>query len=164
MENFFHHIYNLHQNIKFTEEEESNGELVFLETLLKWNNGEISVLVYRKPTHADQYLNKSSHHQISCKESVIFSFFNRAYSIITNKDDLHKENARIKQMLEENGCQESIISKIFKRITKNHSLLQSQQLTQPSDIQEEEIKMSINLPYVEGTSEKLWRILTDLIK
>ena len=51
LENIFHHINNLHQNIKFTMEEESNAKLAFLETLLKWNNGEISVLVYRKPTH-----------------------------------------------------------------------------------------------------------------
>ena len=41
-------------------EEESNGELAFLDTLLKQNNGEISVLVYRKPTHTDQYLYYSS--------------------------------------------------------------------------------------------------------
>ena len=41
----------------------------------------------------------------------------------------------------------------------NRSLLQSQQLTEATDMQEEEIKMSINLPYVEGTSEKLRRIL-----
>ena len=121
----FHHIHhfnNLHQNIKFTMEEESNGELAFLDTLLKRNNGEISILVYRKPTHIDQYLHYSSHHQTSCKESVVSSLFNRAYSIITNKDDLHKENPRIKQVLKENGYQESIISKIFKRITNNHSL------------------------------------------
>ena len=85
--------------------------------------------------------------------------FDRAYSIITNKDDLHKENAGIKQVLKENGYQESIISKIFRRITNNHSLPQSQQLTQATDIQEEEIKTSINLSYVEGTSEKLRRIL-----
>ena len=45
-------------------EEESNGELAFPNTLLKRNNGEISVLVYRKPTHTDQYLHYSSHHQI----------------------------------------------------------------------------------------------------
>ena len=45
LENFFHHINILHQNIKFSMEEESNGELAFLDTLLKWNNGEISVLV-----------------------------------------------------------------------------------------------------------------------
>ena len=62
-------------------------------------------------------------------------------------------------MLKENRYQESIITKIFKRITNNHNLPQSNQLTQATDIQEEEIRMSINLPYVEGTSEKLRRIL-----
>ena len=125
-------------------EEESNGELAFLDTLLK---------------HTDPYLHYSSHHQTSSKESVVSSLFNRAYSIITNKDDLHKENARIKQVLKENGYQESIINKIFRRITKRHGLPQSQQLTQATDNQEEEIRISINLPYVERTSEKLRRIL-----
>ena len=52
-----------------------------------------------------------------------------------------------------------IISKIFKRLTNNHSLLQSQQQTQVTDIEEEETRVSINLPYVEGTSEKLCCIL-----
>ena len=78
-----------------------NGELAFRDTLLKQNNGEISVSVYRKPTHTDQYLHYSSHHQTSCKDSVISSSFNRAYCIITNKDDLHKENARTRQVLKE---------------------------------------------------------------
>ena len=36
---------------------------------------------------------------------------------------------------------------------------QSQQLTQATYIQEEEIRTSINLPYVKETSEKLRRIL-----
>ena len=62
-------------------------------------------------------------------------------------------------MLKENGHQESISSKIYKRITNNHSLSQSQQQLQATDIQEEEIRTSINLPHVEGTSEKLRRIL-----
>ena len=130
LENFSHHINNLHQNIKFTMKEESNGELAFLDTLLKQNNGEISVSVYRMPTDTDQYLHYSSHHQTSCKESFVSSLFSRAYSIITNKDDLHKENTRIKQVLKENRYQESIICKIFRRITNNHSLPQSQQLPQ----------------------------------
>ena len=81
--------------------------------------------------------------------------FNRAYSIITNKDDLTKENNRIKHVLKENGYQESIISKVF---TNDLSSSQSQQQTKASDIQEKEIGMSINLPYVEDTSEKLRRI------
>ena len=138
---------------------ESNGELAFLDTLLQRNNGDISGLVYRKLTHTDQYLHYSSHNETSCKESAVSLLFNRPYSIITNKDDLLKENARTEQVLKENRYQESIISKIFRRTTNNHSLPQSQQLTQATDIQEEEIRMSINLPYVEGTSEKLRRIL-----
>ena len=48
---------------------------------------------------------------------------------------------------------------MIKRITNNHSLSQLQQLTQATDIQEEELSMSINIPYVEGTSKKLWHIL-----
>ena len=55
MKNFFHHINNLHQKLELFIEEESNGELAFLDTLLRRNNGKISVLVYRKPTNADQY-------------------------------------------------------------------------------------------------------------
>ena len=116
-------------------------------------------LVWRWKLYADKYLHYSSHHQISFRESVASSLFDITYSIVTNKDDLTKENAIIKQVLKENWYQESIISKIFKRITNNHSLPQSQQQTQTTDIQEEEIRMSINLPYVEGTSEKLRRIL-----
>ena len=142
--------------------EESNGELAFLDILLKRNNGEISVLVYTKPKHNHQYLHYSFHHQTSCKESVVSSCFNKAYSIITNKDDLYKENARTKQVLKKNGYRDSIIDKIFRRITNNHSLPQSQQLTQATDIQEEEIRISINLPYIEGTSEKLRCILRSL--
>ena len=45
LEKFFYHINNLHQSMKFTMEEVSNLELVFLDALLKRNNGEISVLV-----------------------------------------------------------------------------------------------------------------------
>ena len=61
-------------------------------------------------------------------------------------------------MLKQNGYQESIITTIFKRVTNNHSLLQSQQKKESTVIQEEEIRMSIHLQYVEGTSEKLGHI------
>ena len=93
------------------------------------------------------------------RESVVSSLSNRAYSIITNKDDLPKENAKIKQVLKENGYLESIISKIFTRITNKHNLPQSQQEKQATDIQEKEIRMSKNLSYIEGSSEKLQHII-----
>ena len=156
---FFHHINNLHQNIKFTIWNESNGELAFLDTLLIRNNGKTSVLVDTKPKHTHKYLHYSSDHQTSFKESVVSCLFNRAYSIITNKDDFLKENTTINTMSKENGYQESIISKIFKIITKNHSLSQLQQQMQAIDNQEEEIRMGINLLCVEVTNEKLRRLL-----
>ena len=53
-------------------------------------------------------------------------------------------------MLKENGYQGSIIRKIFKRITNNHSLCQSQEQTQATDIPVEEIRININLPYVKN--------------
>ena len=80
-----------------------NGELTFLDALLRWNNRKISVLVYRKPMHPDQCLYYSSHHQTICEESVVSSLCNRAYSITANKDDLYKENTRIKQVLKKKG-------------------------------------------------------------
>ena len=71
----------------------------------------------------------------------------RVYPIITNKDDLTKENTRIKQELKENVYQESIIIKHFRKLLAT------------TDIQEGKIRMGINLPYVQGTSEKLRGIL-----
>ena len=62
-------------------------------------------------------------------------------------------------MLKENGYQKSIIRKIFKMISNNHSLSQSQQQTQAKGVKEEDIRMSINLLQVKGTSEKLLHIL-----
>ena len=54
--------------------------------------------------------------------------------VITNKDNLTKENARIKQVLMDSGYHQSNASKIFQRITNNHNLSQSQQQTQATDI------------------------------
>ena len=67
-------------------------------------------------------------------------------------------------MLNENGYQESIIIKIFKRLTNNHSLPKSQQLMQATDIKEEEMRMSINLLVLCKVPVKNYGIYSDLIK
>ena len=45
LEKIFYYIKNRHQNIKFTIEEQSNGELAFLDTILKRNNGNICIVM-----------------------------------------------------------------------------------------------------------------------
>ena len=65
----------------------------FVDTSLKRKpDGTISVLVYRKPTHTDQYLNYYSNHQAKTKDAVVSALFRRAKDIISDKDDLEKEN------------------------------------------------------------------------
>ena len=67
-------------------------------------------------------------------------------------------------MLKDSRYQKSIIREIFKRIPKKNSLSQSQEETQATDVQEEEISMSISLLYVKGASEKMWHIVTSHYK
>ena len=51
----------------------------------------------------------------------------------------------------------TLLVKSLRKLLINHSLSQSKRQAQATDIQEEEVRMSINLPYVENTSEKLRR-------
>ena len=74
LENIFSRNNNLHQNINFAMEEENNGKLVSVDTLIKRNNGNISVLLKRKPTDTDRHLHYSTYQQISCMESSIEHF------------------------------------------------------------------------------------------
>ena len=57
------------------------------------------------------------------------------------------------------NIKKALLVKSFKRIANNSSLFQSPLKTQATYIQKHEIKMSINLLCVEGTREKLRRIL-----
>ena len=49
-----------------------DGSIPFLDTIVKPEaDGSLSITVYRKPTHTDQYLQWDSHHHLSAKFSVI---------------------------------------------------------------------------------------------
>ena len=51
---------------------EEDGSIPFLDTIVKPEaDGTMSITVYRKPTHTDQYLQWDSHHHLSAKFSVI---------------------------------------------------------------------------------------------
>ena len=151
--NAFHkHINNLHPKIQFTVEHESNRCLPFLDTLVTRNdNGNLSVSVYRKPTHTDQYLNFESNHQMSCKESVVSSLINRANDVISNIDDRNKEMQHIDSVLKENGYKKHVIEKVKKQIIrKKNNVL--------SETETEEIVATVNLPYIPGVSNTLKQI------
>ena len=79
---------NLHPQTQLTKEEESNSRLPFLDTLVQRNHDKsISVKIYRKPTHTNQYLKYTSHNPTSAKQSVITALFGRADNIVSNEKE-----------------------------------------------------------------------------
>ena len=66
-QDFLHHINSVDPAIKFTvEDNKEDGSIPFLDTIVKPEaDGSLSITVYRKPTHTDQYLQWDSHHHLS---------------------------------------------------------------------------------------------------
>ena len=77
---FLDPINNLDPAIRFTVEgNQENGTIPFLDTLVKPEADiSLSITVYHKPMHTNQYLEWDSHHNLSDKFSVIGSLSHRA--------------------------------------------------------------------------------------
>ncbi len=75
-------------SIQFTYEEEVNGAMPFLDTLMKnEQDGSITFTVYRKPTHTDQYLHFKSHHPLHQKLGVVRPLLDRCKTVVTKDED-----------------------------------------------------------------------------
>ena len=97
---FTDHINRLDNNIKFTREEEEDGTLPFLDTLIvRKECSSIKVRVYRKPTHTDQYLHFNSHHSLEHKLSVVHvrTLTHRAQSVVTDEQDRKEEITHVQK-------------------------------------------------------------------
>src|SRR5437867_910285 len=67
-----------HKDIRFTSEEEQNGELPFLDVMVYRKDGNLGTKVFRKSTHSVIYLNFSSINPESHKISVADTLIRRA--------------------------------------------------------------------------------------
>ncbi|XP_072048921.1 uncharacterized protein [Amphiura filiformis] len=91
-------------NTKFTHEEEDQGKIPFLDTLIvRREDGSVKMLVYRKKTHTDQYLNFKSQHPLHQKLGVIRTVMDRKDNIVTEEVDKMEEERKIKNALMECG-------------------------------------------------------------
>ena len=146
------HIYNLHSQTQFTREEESNSTLPFPNTFVQ-RNYDISVKIYGKPTHTNQYLKYTSHNPTSAKQNVITALFDRADNVVSNDKDKIEEKHHILATLRKNRYPKKFIQRTVKKHNKRKE--------QPRERPEEEPKQTknINLPYIQGVSEQLKRAL-----
>ena len=146
------HISNLHPQTQFTKEEENNSTLPFVDTLVQRNcDKTISVKIYRKPTHTNQYLKYTSHNPTSAKQSVITALFDRTENVVSNENDKIEEKHHILAALQQNGYPKQFIQRTVEKHNRRKE--------QPRERPEEEPKQtkSINLPYIQGVTEQLKR-------
>ena len=100
-------------SIKFTYETEAEKMLPFLDTLIvRKEHGHLKLLVYRKKTHTDQYLDFTSHHPLQHKLSVVRTLLTRCARIVTDEDDRRLEEQHIKKALSRCGYPEWCIRKV----------------------------------------------------
>ena len=87
-------------SIRFTYEEETEGQIPFLDTLLiRKEDGNVKLLVYRKKTHTDQYLNFMSYHPLHQKLGVIRTLPNRCDNVVTEEKDRRQEEEHVTSAL-----------------------------------------------------------------
>ena len=101
---FLEHLNSIDTSIQFTLEKESEGKLPFLDVHLEHHsNGSISITVFRKPTHTDEYLDFTSHHPLAHKMAVFHTLQYRAGTISSTIEAHEKEKEHVVSALLKNG-------------------------------------------------------------
>ena len=97
---FTNHINQIDDDIKFTRELEKDSSIAFLDTLVTRNeDNTISLKVYRKPTHTDQYLDFHSHHPLHQKLGIVSTLCDRCETIVTKEPEKDEEKKRVASAL-----------------------------------------------------------------
>ena len=128
------------------EQPNVEGAIPFLDTLCKPNGEEISVSVYRKPTHTDRYLDFNSSHPILAKRTVVRALMERAENVCSDPVILAKEVEHLGKVLCYNNYPQWLIDK-WGKSDKNGPLIH------PDTGYETKKQFYISVPYFPGLSE-----------
>ena len=148
------HLNDQHPSIKFTLETESDDKLPFMDVTVHRIGKHLRTTVYRKPTHSGRYLNFSSHHPPSAKRSVVQSLHQRIAYVTTSETDRQDEKGRIESELQQNGYTEEFIRNVTKMARKRKNT--------PAAEEETTKGITATIPYIEGLSEQIRRILAQV--
>ena len=142
-------------NIKFTYEQESEGQIPFLDTLIvRKDDGSVKLLVYRKKTHTDQYLNFQSHHPLHHKLGVVRTLLDRMDKDVTEEEDRQVEEDKIKKALKQCGYPEWMVNKVkTDKVNK-----QAKPKPRKEKNKATTRRTLVTVPYIQELTEKLQRI------
>ena len=119
-QNFLEYINSVDPAIKFTEEDKKeDGVIPFLYTTVKPEASKgLSMPVYKKPTHTDQYLQWDNHHHLSAKYSVINTLTHRAKSVHNKPELFQKGMDHLRKALTHCKYAKWAIDKVERRFLK----------------------------------------------
>ena len=120
---FLQYIDSVDPAIRFTvEDNKEDGSIPFLDTIVKPGaDGSLSITVYRKPTHTDQYLQWDSHHHLSAKFSVINTLSHRAKPVCSRPELLQQEVDHLRKAVTKCKYPKFALDKVEKRLNKSTS-------------------------------------------
>ena len=147
-QSFLQHINSVDPAIRFTvEDNKEDGSIPFLDTIVKPEaDGSLSITVYRKPTHTDQYLQWDSHHHLSAKFSVIQTLSHRASTMCSNPELLQKEKDHLRKALTKCNYPKWALDKVEKRLNKSYRQVNDGATVMPS-LPTMECKVRVTLSY-----------------
>jgi hypothetical protein len=130
-------------------EVEDKGSLPFLDVkVTKRLNGSLAHQVYRKKTHTEQYLHAESHHHPAQKLGVLNTLATRALKI-SDDEHLDEEKNHLLKVFKDNGYKKHQVLRAFQNASKRPR----------SKTQTNNDVSKVFLPYIQGTTDKLARIL-----
>jgi len=148
-----------HPNIRFTIELEENGQLPFLDTLVKRCIGKSVTTVYHKKTFTGVYLNWTSLTAKRYKIGLIKCLTKRVLRICTTEEDKDQELRKLKLILLRNQYPAEVIDREMDNCIKRHPQRETTQQP-PEDTRR---KKFIVLPYTNRTCEVFAEQIRNLV-
>jgi hypothetical protein len=103
IENMLIEFNNIHKNIQYTREDETNNTINFLDITIHRTERKLTYGIYRKPTTTDTMIHQTSCHPQQHKMSGIRYLVHRLHTYPMEKNEKKKESDIIKQILTQNS-------------------------------------------------------------
>ena len=146
------------------EDNKEDGSIPFLDIIVKPEaDGILSITVYRKPIHTDQYLQWDSHHHLSAKFSVIHTLSHRASTVCSKPELLQQEKDHLRKALTKCKYSKWALDKVEKRLNRSTGEVNDGVINQGTTAaqpvtNEVKKKGNIVIPYTQGLCESIKKI------
>ena len=150
------------------EDNKEDGSIPFLDTIVKPEvDGRLSITVYTKPTHTDQYLQWDSHPHLSAKFSVIHTLSHRAKTVCSKPELLQQEKDHLRKALTKCKYAKQALEKVEKRLKMSTSEVidgANNQGTTGAQAVTSGVKTKghVFIPYTQGLCESIKKSVVDM--